>query len=81
MFNESILELTPLSFYIMQCKTDVTCIFPNFCFLIQSLHYVKTAKLIWKFVHSQILGNKEITMMSYFQAFNQSTIGFKSHQI
>ena len=30
MFKESILESTLLSFYIVQCKTHVTCSFPSF---------------------------------------------------
>ena len=41
MFNKSILEPTLFSFNILQCKTDVTCSFPNFCSLFQSLQHVK----------------------------------------
>jgi len=43
MFNESILERTLLSLYIMQCKTHVTCNFPSFNFIFQSSHYAKVA--------------------------------------
>jgi len=45
MLNESILEPTLLSFNTVQCKTHVACIFPNFCFFFQSLHYAKTADI------------------------------------
>ena len=42
-YNESILKPTLLLFNSLQCKTHVTCIFPNLCFFFHSLYYAKTA--------------------------------------
>jgi len=45
MFNEFILNTTPLTLYSMQCKTQVTCSFPSFSFILQFLSYAKAANI------------------------------------